>query len=70
VTSAGLPRRRPNAHLLPGSVAVANGPTSRPKAPDAGAVRERLNSFQRGVRQGRDTHDSADSAPVEHGFHW
>jgi signal transduction histidine kinase len=65
VTAAGLPRRQPNAHLLPGSVNVvaSHGPQSR----DAGALRDRMNSFQRGVRQGR---DEPAGTPVEHGFHW
>lgn len=70
VTPAGLPRRQPKAHLLPGSVAGPNGSAAHHPAPDAGALRDRLNSFQRGVRQGRDEHQPAASAPVDHGFHW
>ena len=70
VTPAGLPRRRPKAHLLPGSVAASNGSVAHHPAPDAGALRDRLNSFQRGVRAGRDERQPAASTPVEHGFHW
>jgi signal transduction histidine kinase len=70
VTSAGLPKRRPSAHLLPGSVAPANAVVAPLPAPDAGALRARLSSFQRGVRQGRDEREPAGAAPVEHGFHW
>jgi signal transduction histidine kinase len=66
VTAAGLPRRQPNAHLLPGSVVVTNGPAG-PQSRDADALRDRMNSFQRGVRQGR---DEPAGTPVEHGFHW
>jgi signal transduction histidine kinase len=66
VTAAGLPRRQPNAHLLPGSVVVTNGLIG-PQSRDADALRDRMNSFQRGVRQGR---DEPAGTPVEHGFHW
>ncbi|HEX4704301.1 MAG TPA: nitrate- and nitrite sensing domain-containing protein [Pseudonocardiaceae bacterium] len=69
-TAAGLPKRQPNAQLLPGSVAPkANGSPVHP-APDAGAMRDRLSSFQRGVRQGRDFTAPVAATPVEHGFHW
>ena len=53
-TQAGLPRRVPRANLVPGSVgsggsdAEAEAPT---RSPDA--VRSRMSSFQRGVREGR-----------------
>ncbi|WP_169950214.1 nitrate- and nitrite sensing domain-containing protein [Microbispora sp. H11081] len=53
VTAAGLPKRTPKANLVPGSVG-ADGPaaTSRPPvSPEA--VRNRLSSFQQGVRRGR-----------------
>jgi hypothetical protein len=66
VTAAGLPRRQPSAHLLPGSVVASHGPAG-PQSRDAGALRDRMNSFQRGVRQGR---DEPAGTPVEHGFHW
>jgi hypothetical protein len=56
-TQAGLPRRVPRANLVPGSVgsdgtgsqdAVAEAP-----ARSADAIRSRMSSFQRGVREGR-----------------
>jgi signal transduction histidine kinase len=53
-TQAGLPRRVPRANLVPGSVgsgggdAEADAPT---RSPDA--VRSRMASYQRGVREGR-----------------
>jgi signal transduction histidine kinase len=69
VTLAGLPRRQPKAHLLPGSVAVTSAQPGRGR--DAGAMRDRLNSFQRGVREGRGgTAPAAAPDRVEHGFHW
>jgi hypothetical protein len=69
VTLAGLPRRQPKAHLLPGSVAVT--PAEPGRGRDAGAMRDRLSSFQRGVREGRGGTEPADAPDrVEHGFHW
>ena len=50
-TEAGLPRRLPNANLVPGTV-----PASQPAvAPSRSAadVRDRLAGFQRGVTEGR-----------------
>ncbi|MBD3137439.1 nitrate- and nitrite sensing domain-containing protein [Microbispora bryophytorum] len=54
VTAAGLPKRTPKANLVPGSVG-ADGPASAaPRPPvSAEAVRNRLSSFQQGVRRGR-----------------
>jgi signal transduction histidine kinase len=54
VTSAGLPKRVPQANLVPGAVGAAAGGSS-PAAParSAAATRDRFASFQRGVRQGR-----------------
>ncbi|HVV18309.1 MAG TPA: ATP-binding protein, partial [Pseudonocardiaceae bacterium] len=68
LTAAGLPKRRPKAHLLPGSVA-ANG-RNGVHVRDAGATRDRLSSFQRGVSRGRGGSQPADQDRVEHGFHW
>ncbi|MDN5914677.1 MAG: hypothetical protein L0I76_06145 [Pseudonocardia sp.] len=54
-TSAGLPKRRPRARLLPGSAAgstVLSPPTSETRS--AENVRGRLTSYQQGVRQGRE----------------
>ena len=73
-TDAGLPRRKPRAQLVPGNAGAANGSAVATQAKpamagvDAGAVRDRLSSFQRGVRQGRDGSAAADG--TEHGFEW
>ncbi|MBW0103253.1 nitrate- and nitrite sensing domain-containing protein [Pseudonocardia sp. KRD291] len=56
LTSAGLPKRRPRARLLPGSAAgstVLSPPTSETRS--AENVRGRLASYQQGVRQGRES---------------
>ena len=60
-TQAGLPRRVPRANLVPGSVGGGSGQGSAGsdeteaetpvRSPDA--VRSRMSSFQRGVREGR-----------------
>jgi HAMP domain-containing protein len=49
-TAAGLPRRLPNANLVPGAVQ-----NTQPVPPNrsAAAARDRLAGFQRGVREGR-----------------
>jgi signal transduction histidine kinase len=49
-TAAGLPRRLPNANLVPGSIS-----TKPPAAPprSAAAARDRLAGFQRGASEGR-----------------
>lgn len=56
VTAAGLPRRRPQANLVPGGIDGSRGPGSAEAAPvarEADGVRSRLSSLQRGVRAGR-----------------
>lgn len=62
-TNAGLPKRVPKAHLVPGSAAPKHeakeshagdqpaGPSLPPRSADA--VRGRMSSFQQGVRRGR-----------------
>jgi hypothetical protein len=54
-TTAGLPKRVPRANLVPGS--VGNGeveaPEAAPQARSADEIRNRMSSFQRGVRQAR-----------------
>jgi signal transduction histidine kinase len=57
LTGAGLPKRVPKANLVPGTVTseaggAAPAPALRP-AVSPEAVRNRLASFQKGVRQGR-----------------
>ncbi|MEU4829257.1 nitrate- and nitrite sensing domain-containing protein [Streptosporangium sp. NPDC023615] len=57
VTGSGLPKRVPKANLVPGT--AAPDPGAAPQAPvlrpavSPEAVRDRLASFQQGVRQGR-----------------
>jgi hypothetical protein len=55
ITSAGLPKRVPQANLIPGAAtaSVAGEPSSVPSARSAAATRDRFASFQRGVRHGR-----------------
>jgi signal transduction histidine kinase len=50
-TRAGLPKRVPNANLVPGSVHQAEAEGTSPRS--AEEVRDRLTGFQRGVREGR-----------------
>ncbi|OLR89856.1 sensor histidine kinase [Actinokineospora bangkokensis] len=67
MTSAGLPKRVPKAHLVPGSAApreeAAEQRTAAPQLPPrtADAVRGRMASFQQGVRRGR--HALVDAYP-------
>jgi signal transduction histidine kinase len=51
-TQAGLPKRVPRANLVPGSVGGTEAEAEAP-ARSADAVRTRMASFQRGVREGR-----------------
>ncbi|MEV4457677.1 nitrate- and nitrite sensing domain-containing protein [Microbispora sp. NPDC049633] len=54
VTAAGLPKRTPKANLVPGSVGAQGSAAAAPRPPvSAEAVRNRLSSFQQGVRRGR-----------------
>jgi signal transduction histidine kinase len=53
VTVAGLPKRVPQANLVPGAVGSGNSSTSPAPARSAAQTRERLANFQRGVREGR-----------------
>jgi len=54
VTLSGLPKRVPRANLVPGTVGVETAAAAAP-APARSAVqaRDRLASFQRGMREGR-----------------
>jgi signal transduction histidine kinase len=56
-TQAGLPRRVPRANLVPGSVGSggtgSQDEVAESPARSADAVRSRMSSFQRGVREGR-----------------
>ena len=53
-TQAGLPKRVPKAHLIPGSAAPKTPATRAPAAPrSADSIRGRMSSYQQGVRRGR-----------------
>jgi hypothetical protein len=54
-TTAGLPKRVPRANLVPGSVGGGEGSSTEaaPPARSADDVRNRMASFQRGVRDAR-----------------
>ena len=63
VTSAGLPRRQPQAHLVPGA---AGSSQVEPPASSDGLIRSptevriRLSNYQRGLRRGRHTRSGTD----------
>jgi hypothetical protein len=63
-TSGGLPRRRPGGRLVPPKVQDGNGGAhAQPAAPAdrvPDRVRERLATYQRGLRQGRHRAEPAD----------
>ncbi|WP_436493473.1 nitrate- and nitrite sensing domain-containing protein [Actinokineospora sp. HUAS TT18] len=66
MTTAGLPKRVPKAHLVPGSAAPAETTGEQPAVPPlpprtADAIRGRMSSFQQGVRRGR--HALVDAYP-------
>ncbi|RLK59710.1 signal transduction histidine kinase [Actinokineospora cianjurensis] len=57
-TTAGLPKRVPKAHLVPGSAAPRETTAEQPVVPalpprSADAIRGRMSQFQQGVRRGR-----------------
>ncbi|HET9079970.1 MAG TPA: nitrate- and nitrite sensing domain-containing protein [Trebonia sp.] len=53
-TTAGLPKRVPRANLVPGSVGGGEEPTEEtPPTRSADTIRNRMSSFQRGVREAR-----------------
>jgi len=62
ITSAGLPKRRPRARLVPGSAGSAVLAPSVSSARNAESVRGRLASYQQGVRQGRESRYRGDVA--------
>jgi signal transduction histidine kinase len=55
VTISGLPKRVPKANLVPGTVGAetSHAPAAPASTRSAAQARERLASFQRGVREGR-----------------
>jgi hypothetical protein len=50
-TRAGLPKRVPKANLVPGGVSMPAAPVPAPRS--AAQTRDRLASFQQGVRNAR-----------------
>ena len=77
VTTAGLPKRVPNAHLVPGSIpagepdAFADTTVATPGygalARSADAARERMASFQRGYVTGRHALEESTPGPDDQG---
>ena len=70
VTTAGLPRRRPRANLVPGATSRATGEAAASSPArlnnltplrDAERVRGNLSSYQRGTRRGRHSSPMEDS---------
>jgi len=53
LTPAGLPRRVPQANLVPGGVAEPSGADQPEPVRSASATRQLMASFQRGSRAGR-----------------
>jgi signal transduction histidine kinase len=65
VTSAGLPKRVPQANLVPGT---AGAETAAPApARSAAVTRDRFSSFQRGIREGRAAASSDNPAGEDDG---
>jgi signal transduction histidine kinase len=60
LTAAGLPRRVPQANLVPGSVGDDEPGRVPSLVRSAAATRQRMASFQRGSRQGREALKSTD----------
>jgi signal transduction histidine kinase len=52
-TTAGLPKRVPRANLVPGSVGGGDETEGTPPVRSADTIRNRMSSFQRGVREAR-----------------
>jgi hypothetical protein len=65
-TGAGLPRRVPQANLVPGGVG-ATSPASPAPTRSAAQTRERLASFQRGVREARAARQGGETPDGEDG---
>jgi signal transduction histidine kinase len=68
ITGAGLPKRQPKAGLLPDGGTAGTGKPA-PAGRDAAQVRDRMSSFQRGVRRGRSSTATAAAARIDAGFH-
>ena len=61
-TAVGLPKRVPKANLVPGGVSGGTAPAAPAPARSAAQTRERLASFQRGVRDARSTAQDGDNS--------
>ncbi len=62
MTGAGLPKRVPKANLVPGGVGAPAAPSPPADSRSALQTRDRLASFQRGVREARAA--SGEAAPI------
>ena len=60
-TAVGLPKRVPKANLVPGGVSGGTAPAVVAPARSAAQTRERLASFQRGVREAKASQDDDNS---------
>jgi signal transduction histidine kinase len=65
LTPAGLPRRVPQANLVPGGVTEQQGAYLPAPARSAATTRQRMASFQRGAREGRAALHSEESSGTE-----
>ena len=65
VTLSGLPKRVPQANLVPGTVGANAEPAAPAPVRSAAVTRQRFASFQRGVREARATVNSEDDAGGE-----
>jgi hypothetical protein len=63
LTATGLPRRRPGNQLVPPPRSHGPGPEQGPSERVPDRVRERLSTYQRGLRQGRHRADPPPSDP-------
>jgi hypothetical protein len=61
-TAVGLPKRVPKANLVPGGVGGGTASAAPAPARSAAQTRERLTSFQRGVREARASKEDDDSS--------
>jgi signal transduction histidine kinase len=61
-TAVGLPKRVPKANLVPGGVSGGTAPAAPAPARSASQTRERLASFQRGVREARSAAEDGDAS--------
>jgi hypothetical protein len=66
-TAVGLPKRVPRANLVPGGVGGGTTPAAPAPSRSASQTRERLASFQRGVREARATAQDDEDASNDDG---